>query len=83
MCLRRGLKSSADVGAIQPIITHFRFCEIIQSKTDLVDVTYEDEVACTFPKSEENGIVVNYIQKRLEHFVKRLEESFYLSSSGN
>ncbi|XP_021928903.1 general transcription factor II-I repeat domain-containing protein 2A-like [Zootermopsis nevadensis] len=32
-----------------------RLCKINQSKTSLVDVTYEDEVSRTLPKYEENG----------------------------
>ncbi|CAM2103287.1 unnamed protein product [Caretta caretta] len=49
-----------------------RFCKIIQSKTDLVDVTYEDEVSRTFPKYEENEVtematsIESLIQERTE-----------------
>ncbi|CAM2099956.1 unnamed protein product [Caretta caretta] len=49
-----------------------RFCKIIQSKTDLVDVTYEDEVSRTFPKYEENEVtematsIASLIQVRTE-----------------
>jgi hypothetical protein len=36
-------------------LTNYRLCKIIQSRTSLVDVTYEDEVSRTVPKYEENG----------------------------
>jgi hypothetical protein len=32
-----------------------KLCKIIQSKTSLVDVTYEDEASHSLPKCEENG----------------------------
>lgn len=46
----RSVKNSTNVGcSIQPHITHFRFCKIIQRRTDILEVTYEDKSLIHFP----------------------------------
>lgn len=46
----RSVKSSANEGcSIQPHVAHFRFCTIIQSRTDLMELTWRRSLLYIFP----------------------------------